>query len=109
VQFNGLIYPSGFRLKVLSVRAPRKALVTVRCKGRGCPAKQRRKRIKQRPVRFQTFERFLRAGVRLEVFVTKPGTIGDYTRYAIRAGKAPKPAYGCVAASGKLRRIRCGS
>ena len=48
------------------VRAPRGALVTVRCKGKTCGVKQRRKRVERGAVRFKTYERFLRAGVKLE-------------------------------------------
>ena len=34
------------RIRLLSVRGPKRALVTVRCKGKGCPAAHRRKRTK---------------------------------------------------------------
>jgi PKD repeat protein len=106
VRINGLILSNGMRVRVLSARAPRGALVTVRCKGKGCPVKQRRKRIKKGTVRFKTYERFLRGGVKLEVFVSKPGKIGDYTGYTIRRGKAPKIIDRCVRGT-KLRPVKC--
>ena len=107
VRLNGLIYSTGTRIQILGVRGPRGALVTVRCHNKGCPAPQRRKRIGKRPVRFHNFERFLRAGVRLEIYVTKKGKIGDYTRYTIRRGKVPLRRDRCVSGA-KLKPIGCG-
>jgi PKD repeat protein len=106
VRLNGLILSSGVRVQILSVRAPRGSLVTVRCKGKGCGVKQRRKRIKKRPVRFGTYERFLRAGIKLEVFVGKPGKIGEYTRYTIRRGKSPARLDRCLNGT-RLRPVKC--
>jgi hypothetical protein len=94
-------------VQVLGVRAPKGALVTVRCKGKGCPVKQRRKKIKKGPVRFPTYERFLRPGIRLQVFVTKKGKIGDYTSYTIRRGKPPKRVNRCVSGA-RLKPVGCG-
>jgi PKD repeat protein len=106
VRLNGDILSTGTRVRVLGVRAPRGSLVTVRCHGKGCPVERRRKRIKNAPVRFKTFERVLRAGVRLEILVKKPKTIGDYTRFTIRAGKSPVRKDACLSAVGG-RRIHC--
>jgi len=106
VRLNGLIYATGVRVQALGVRAPKGALVTVHCKGKGCPVKERRKRINKGPVRFKTFERFLRAGTRLEIFVTKKGKIGDYTSWTIRRNRAPKRVDACVAGA-SLRRVSC--
>ena len=106
IRLNGEILSVGTRVQILSVRAPRRVLVQVRCKGRSCPAKLRRKRIKKGPVRFRNFERFLRAGTRLEIFIRKPGTIGRYKRYTIRAGKGPASLDRCLV-PGKKRPTRC--
>jgi PKD repeat protein len=106
ISFQGQIFPRGSNIRLLSVRAPRGALVTVRCTGKSCPAKQRRKRVKRNSVRFRSFERFLRAGVRVEIFVRKPNTIGDYRRYTIRAGKGPKDVQRCLM-PGKSKPSRC--
>jgi PKD repeat protein len=103
---NGQILHNGARIMNLRVRAPRRALVTVKCRGRGCPVARRRKVVKGSSVRFKTFERFLRAGIRLEILVSKPNTIGDYTRYTIRAGKAPARVSRCLA-PGKSSPKRC--
>ena len=107
IRFNGEILPNGTRVNILGVRAPRGTLVRVTCKGKRCPAKQRRKRIKKGPVRFRNYERFLRAGVRLEIYMRKPKTIGQYTRYQIRAGKPPIRVDRCLR-PGKQKPSRCG-
>lgn len=108
VYFSGLIFSRGMRMQTLGASGPRGALVTVRCSGKGCPAKQRRKRIKHGAVRFRNFERFLRHGIQLQFFVTKPNTIGTYRSYKIRAGKAPITRDGCVLGT-RLKRSRCPS
>jgi PKD repeat protein len=100
------ILPNGARIRVLSVRAPKATLVTVRCRGNGCPVSRRRKRVTQGSVRFTTFERFLRAGVRLEISSRKPNTIGAFTRYTIRAGKFPARTDRCLR-PGRERPVRC--
>jgi len=107
VRLSALIYGNGTGVTVLGVRGPRGALVTVRCSGKGCPVKQRRKKIKKSSVRFHNFERFLRPGIRLQVFVTKKGKIGDYTSYTIRRGKSPKRVNRCVSGA-KLKPVGCG-
>jgi hypothetical protein len=38
----------------------------------------------------------LRAGVRLEILVTKPDRIGRYTRFRIRRDRAPKRFDSCI-------------
>jgi hypothetical protein len=90
----------------VGIRAPAGSLVRVSCTGKGCPVKQRRKRIKGGSVHFKTYQRFLRAGVRLEIFIRKPEMIGRYKRYTIRAKKGPKVVDRCLA-PGKTRPIRC--
>jgi PKD repeat protein len=104
--FGGTILSNGMRVEYLSVRAPAGALVTVVCHGKGCPVKQRRKRIKSGGVHFKTYERFLRAGIRIEIFVRKPKTIGTYRRYTIRAGKVFARLERCLV-PGNSRPTRC--
>jgi PKD repeat protein len=106
VAFTAAILPNGVRVQTLGIRAPAKALIRVRCRGRTCGVKQRRKRSKGRAVRFKTYERFLHAGVRVEIFVSKPGLIGFYRRYTIRAGKGTKRKTTCLSAR-RAKPIRC--
>jgi hypothetical protein len=71
----------------LSVRAPRGVTIRVRCRGDGCP---RRKLARSTAVtRLRAFERHLRAGIRLEIRVTRSGFIGKHTVIRIRRGKVP--------------------
>jgi PKD repeat protein len=96
IRLNGQLLSSGSRITILSVRAPKGTLVTVKCHGKSCPVSHRRKRVKTGSVRFKTYERFLRAGVKLEIFSRKPNTIGAYTKYTIRAGKSPARTDRCL-------------
>ena len=73
VRLRGLAYRSYTRVQVLSVRGPRGSVVKVRCKGKGCPKGTRRKRPKGHSVRFKTFERKIRVGSSLQVFVVAKG------------------------------------
>ena len=96
VRIAGKVLPRATLIRVLSVRAPRAALVRVRCHGRGCPLRAVRRRSSGRQLRFRQFQRRLRAGIRLEIFVRRPGTIGKYTRFRIRAGDPPKRIDRCL-------------
>ncbi len=105
VRFAGNDTPSGVRLKLLTVLAPAGATVTVTCKGHGCPVKSLRKLAKSTKsgmvlLAFPRFERSLRAGVILEVRVSKAGEIGKYTRFVVRRGKLPERVDLCLHVSG---------
>ena len=94
-------------MKILSVRAPRGTLVRVTCSGKGCPAKQRRKRIKKRPGPLQdTTSASCARACELEIYVRKPKTIGKYTRYQDPRRQAPdaRPTAASGPASKKPRR-----
>jgi hypothetical protein len=106
VRMAGLVLPGGALVKILSVRAPRGARTLVRCSGRGCPAPSMARTSATRVVRFHRFERWLRAGVTLELLVRKRGFIGKYTRFLIRAGKAPTRVDRCLM-PGRGRPGRC--
>jgi hypothetical protein len=109
VRVAGVAFSGGIVLKLLKVQqAPAGALVSVRCRGRGCP----RRRLVSRttvsgahgvsPIAFRSFDRYLHAGAVIEVFVTKAGTIGKYTRLRVRRGKLPERIDKCLAAGGAL-------
>ncbi len=95
----------GARLSLLSAQVPVGARVSVRCRGRGCPIKvESRIAAASRhrggsgtvAVAFRRFERSLRAGVSLEIRVSKPGEIGKYTRFGIRRNKPPVRIDACL-------------
>jgi PKD repeat protein len=98
IHLRAALLQSGARVQLLGVRAPKGSLATVRCRGKGCPAKQRRQTIgKSGSVRFKTYQRWLRAGIRLEIYVRKAGTIGVYTRYTIRGDRRnPRRTDACL-------------
>jgi PKD repeat protein len=106
VRIAGVVLPSGALVKVLSVRAARGTRVVARCRGRGCPVGAVARSSATSLVRFHRFERRLRAGVRLELFVRKAGRIGKYTRFLIRAGKPPARVDRCLM-PGRDRPVRC--
>jgi hypothetical protein len=96
VRMRGRLTARGARVSLLSVRAPRAAKVTVRCKGH-CPRKswtasKRSKRL----TRARAFERSLRSGTRITVIVTRSGYIGKRTTFVIRKGRAPTRKDKCV-------------
>ena len=108
VRIRGLIEPSGVRITLLTVRAPKASTVTVYCSGRSCPRRRVRITAGTRIVRVRAFEKRLRAGTILKVYVTKRGFTGKYTRFRIIRRRAPSRIDRCVSTAGAKPRI-CGS
>jgi hypothetical protein len=106
VRIAGSYYASGVKLRLLRVQQmPAGARVTVRCKGRGCPlesssrlAVSTKQGVAQ--IEFKRFERWLPAGVSLEISVSKAGEVGKYTRFRVRRAKLPERVDMCLAPSG---------
>jgi hypothetical protein len=97
VRLVGLVVPKGARITLVEVRGgPHGARVTVRCTGRGCPFRTRRRVAETGRVRLSNFTRVLAAGARVEVFVRAPGVIGRYVAWRIRAGKRPVRTDRCL-------------
>ena len=86
VRIAGRLLPRGAWVRVLSVTAPRGAVVTARCRGTGCPLRPLRRRSQGRPVRIRGLERRLAARTSVEILVRQRGFVGKYTRFRIRAG-----------------------
>ena len=106
VRIAGTVLARGARISVLSVRAPRGSHLHVRCEGRGCPVGSVATTSATRLVRFRRFERRLRAGIRLKLFVRQDGRIGKYTSFLIRAGAPPKRVDMCLFPASRTPR-RC--
>ena len=109
VRIAGRLTRAGASIRVLSVRAPGGARVLALCSGRGCPRRASSAMVRARAartgrVRFTRLQRSLRAGARIQVFVTSPSRIGKYTRFTIRRGLAPKRLDSCLAPRGSGRR-----
>jgi PKD repeat protein len=96
VRIAGTVLAQGARITVLSVRAPRGSRIQVRCVGRGCPVRSIATTTATRLVRLRRFERRLRAGVRLKLFVRQKNRIGKYTSFLIRGGAPPKRVDLCL-------------
>jgi hypothetical protein len=117
VRIAGTESRHGVRISLVSVQAPTGARVTVRCRGRGCPAKGQtviaaagagKRKAGTVLIVFKHFERSLRVGAVLEIRVSKPGQIGKYTRFAVRHGKLPSRQDTCLSPTG-VKPMRCPS
>ena len=103
VRTSGVTTMKGVRIDLLSVRTGHSTRVTIRCKGRGkgCPYKRKAFTVhgKLRRVHVPGFKkRHLRAGTVVEVFVTRSGAIGKYTRFNVRGRlKPPRRVDSCTA------------
>jgi plastocyanin len=102
VRLTGTIQEFGIRVRRLTVSAPRGARTEVRCSGDDCPfAKRRythRSAVAANVWRLRRLDgRFLRVGIRLQVFVMRAKTIGRYTRFKIRRGRPPQRVDRCLA------------
>jgi PKD repeat protein len=106
VRIAGVVLPTGADVQILSVRAPRGARVRVRCRGLGCPVASLARTAATRVERFRRFERRLRAGIRIAIFVRQTGRIGKYTRFLIRAGRPPARVDKCLV-PGRSRPVSC--
>jgi hypothetical protein len=92
VRVGAYILNHGSRIVLWRVQAPRSAKIEVRCRGPGCPLRQR----SFRPGRIRPLERYLRAGVAITIRVTRPGFIGKYTRVVIRSREPPRRRDACL-------------
>jgi Bacterial Ig-like domain len=91
VWFRYKAFPHFTTLRQLGLRrVPAGATISVRCKGRHCPARSLRKRG-HGSVRLAKFiGRRLRVGTRLTIQVTKPGAIGKQFVITIRKARTPR-------------------
>ncbi len=113
VRLAGRDTATGVRLRLLTVQAPANSTITVVCKGPRCPAKSesrvaRASKAGVSLVAFPHFERTLRAGVVLQIRVSKAGEIGKYTRFTVRRNRLPERVDMCLPASG-VKPIACPS
>jgi hypothetical protein len=112
VRMRGVLTDKGAKITLFSVRAPRKATIVVRCKGKSCPAKRwsRAWNLRKKTLtRMGRFERSLRAGVKLTVLVTRSGYVGKRTTFVIRKGAAPARSDRCLSAKGRVTKCPAGT
>jgi PKD repeat protein len=109
VRIVGSFGSLGIRIEQLVITAPKGARVEIRCRGRGCPFKRLIRKARPQTVRVRRFgRRVLRPGAVVQVWVTRPGEIGKYTRLRIRKGKRPTRVDRCLM-PGSKRPTRCSS
>ncbi len=107
IRLAGSLTKTGARISELTVRAPVCSKVTVRCRGKGCPARPVIGLTGRKALRIRAFDgRRLREGVTLEVLVSKRDRIGKYTRFRIRRGSSPQRFDTCLR-FGARRGSRC--
>jgi hypothetical protein len=92
VRIKGTLYDGGALVTLLRVTAPLTSKVRVSCAGASCPVK----RLGRRAGRLRAFERFLAAGTRIVIRVSRPGLVGKHVRIRIRDGKRPARRDSCV-------------
>ena len=95
VRIRGRLTLRGAQVTLLVVRSPRGAIISARCRGKGCPVRRLTRTASSR-TRLRSLERVLRAGTRLDITVTRAGYIGKWTTIIIRRGYAPWRADRCV-------------
>ena len=107
IEISGYIVRRGVHLRRIAVRAPPGATVRVACRGRTCPYRASRARMRSDLVVVRRMRgRFLRAGTVIELRVTAAGRIGKYTRFRIRRGRKPARVDLCLV-PGERKPARC--
>jgi hypothetical protein len=105
VRIRGKLVKGGAQVTLFSVTAPLKARISVRCTGKGCP-KGYVANARHRVTRVGRYERFLRAGVKVTVRISRSGYIGKYSSFRIRDRKAPVRHDLCLS-SPTSKPVRC--
>ena len=108
VRVIGAVGERGTRIREIVVTVPEGSRMDVTCRGGGCPRTQAKGgAIAARTVRVRRFaRRLLRPGAAVRIWVTKPGTIGKYTRIRIRRGRSPSRVDRCLL-PGAVQPARC--
>jgi hypothetical protein len=88
VRIKGWLTTTGARVTMLTVRAPRGAKISVRCRGQHCPRKRFARAT--RLVHLHPYERLLRGSMTLQISITRKGFVGKRTVIVLRNHKTPK-------------------
>jgi hypothetical protein len=102
VRVAGSSILGGAYVQRLSVTAPRRAIVEVTCSGKACQLR----RLTLRPGHIRPFERFLPAGLKITIRVSRTGYVGKYVRLVIRSRAAPARRDACLL-PGRTRPSAC--
>ncbi len=98
VRLAGRFTSAGTVVTRLTVKAPAGAWVDVRCRGarRGCRFRRVARRSDGDRWRVRQAQGPLTAGAAVVVRVRRPGALGTYVRFTVRAGAAPKRVDRCL-------------
>jgi hypothetical protein len=101
VRIVSIALATGARLRLLAIEAPPGARTSIECRGRGCPVRLQAQTTaspgsESITSSFPRFERFLRAGITLQIRVAKAGEVGKYTRITIRRRRPPARHDACL-------------
>jgi hypothetical protein len=105
VRIAGKFTSRGVLLRLFQISVREGMKVVIRCTPRKrCPfgrqARTATVELRAHAAKFLRIRKLeghlLRAGIRLEVFITKPGMIGKYTRFKIRKSRPPKRTDRCL-------------
>ncbi len=100
IRMRGAADRRGVRISLLSVRAPAASTVAIYCTGPGCPRKRVVITAGKAVVRARQFEKRLRSGTILKIYVTKSGYMGKYTRFRLLKSRPPLRADRCATKPG---------
>ena len=100
IRMRGAADKRGVRISLLTVQAPVASTVSIYCTGPSCPRKRVVITAGKALVRARQFEKRLRNGTILKIYVTKPGYIGKYTRFRLLRNRLPLRADRCVTKPG---------
>ncbi len=96
VRLRGVLTRAGIKVQLLSIRAPAGAVVTLRCRGERCPLVRRRAVSQGRTISFRRLGRRALVGVTLQIRVVKPGYVGKFVSFRLRAGRFPLRRDACL-------------
>jgi hypothetical protein len=105
VRLRGTVDGKGVRVSLLTVRAPVGSKVSIYCSGSSCPRRRVAVKAGRKLVRVRQFERRLRGGTVLKIYVTKPGFLGKYTRFRFQNKQAPLRSDRCASTPGTKPRL----
>lgn len=106
-----LVYADGTEFSSLRVSAvPAGARIALRCRGRGCPFRHKRRSFSAARPRVSFFSLVkgarLRKGAEVTLRITRAKTLGLFTQWRFRAPRIPKRTTRCLM-PGKRKPVRC--
>jgi hypothetical protein len=90
VRLSGVLTTNGAQITRLAIKAPRGARITIRCSAStSCPKRSVKRAARGKWIDVPSLQKYLRAGTRLSITVSRKGYISKVTTLRIRKGKSP--------------------